>query len=543
MPTIIDSLFVRLGFKTDPKGLEGFAVATGKAKDLMIGFGAAVTGAFYGVERLVQGAAERMGGIQNFAEQMGMSARSVDALGKVAKANDSSLEAMESGLRTLTITAGQAAQGVGRGALLFKKYGLSAKDATKPTEELLGVIADKMQKLPSNAQQKAFGSRLGFDDATIFMLAKGRANLEQLRAEALKGIPFADAQYELADNTDKLFRKAGSAVSQLKDRLAVGLFPTVNRVLQQFIAWVKNEQTVRKLQDAINKVVDALSLVARNLNKIGAVFAVILAYKMGAYFLSLGASLMTAAKGQALLTLGLGAMKTLITGGLLGLIFLMAEDLWTYYRGGKSVTGWMMTQFPYAVDVMIASITALTGAFIALTFSSGPAGLAFIGALIVAATLFHNAWDPLDKWWSGLWDRMFDRVADFYNKLPGFVRGVIALHSGQGFDTSEMQKGVLSKNFNSRKAIEKGTANWGAGKDFLKESDTPSWLNKPFTSGAPGSGGNVTTNDVTLNISGAGDPAAVARETMKLLQQEMEKEGGRARVRGKTRDAQGNVVG
>ena len=86
MPSVIDSLLVKLGFSIDPKGLEGFAQKTQALKSGMMAAGVAAVGAVYGIERLVRGAAERMGGIAEFSEQMGLSARSVAALGKSTRA-------------------------------------------------------------------------------------------------------------------------------------------------------------------------------------------------------------------------------------------------------------------------------------------------------------------------------------------------------------------------------------------------------------------------------------------------------------------------
>src|ERR1035437_4713071 len=98
---------------------------------MALGLGAALAGAVYGIEHMVHGAVERMGGIQDFAEQMGLSARSVDALGRVARENESSLESMEGALRSMTMMAGQAAQGFGRGAMLFKKFHINVRDGNK----------------------------------------------------------------------------------------------------------------------------------------------------------------------------------------------------------------------------------------------------------------------------------------------------------------------------------------------------------------------------------------------------------------------------
>ena len=392
MATVIDSLLVRLGFSVDPKGMEGFAKTAEQGKLKMVAFSAAATAALYGVEKFFKGAAEKMGGVWNFSEQTGIAARSVAALGKVAEENDSSLEAMEGGLRSLTNMAGQAAMKIGRGAMVFKRMGLQAKDANgtvKSTEELLGDVADKIHKLPTLTQQQAFGARLGFDPATVLLLAKGREEFGRLRDEALKKNPFRNADYEMADKTEKAFRRAEANASQLRNRLAVALMPQVINVLDGMGKWMRNEGNIKKLQQLLAHLAEIAKLVARHFKK---VTGTIIGLKL-------------ASKG----------LNTLLRGGLLGLFILLADDLWTFHRGGKSVTGWLENQWPYSVDVAVAALDILGAALVAITLGSGPVGVfvGAIGGIIIAAIAIHDAWNPLMQWFGEEWDKLADKVRLF----------------------------------------------------------------------------------------------------------------------------------
>jgi hypothetical protein len=455
MPTIIDALFVSLGWKIEPEGLEKYAKTTDTLKHGMLAVGAAVAGTVYGLERMVRGTAEKMGGIQRFGEQMGINAREVAALGRVAAENGSSMEAMEGGLRQMTMMAGQAAQGVGRGAMIFKRFGIQVKDSeghVKPMNQLLGDVADKMAKLPSLAQKMALGSRLGFDPAIVPILAKGRAEFERMASAAQKANPFGDKDYENALKTEEGFKKAGQAVQRLRDRLAVGLFPTVNDLLKKFTAWVSNEKNVAKLRDAINKVVEIVGALARNLDKILAVFAVIYAHKYGMMFMEWGTKIMgvvgALGKGAAtaqLLATGFKAIQGVLTAGVLGLLILVAEDLWVFHQGGVSVTGWMLTEFPQAVDVMVVALDVLGAAFLALSLGSGPVGVfAFaIGGIVIAAMAIKDAWNPLMQWFEEAWDSLADKVAWFVNKLDAPLRWAAKLF---GVDLSMNENHAATRN-------------------------------------------------------------------------------------------------
>lgn len=531
MPTIIDSLLVSLGFKVEAEGLEGFAKTAEQVKHGAEVMFLAIEGVAAGIEHMVHSAVQRLGGIQAFSEQMGIGAREVDALGRVARENDSSLESMEGALRSMTMMAGQAAQGIGRGAMIFKRFGINVRDGNghvKTTEQLLGDVADRLQKLPSLAQKQALGARLGFDPALIKLLSQGRDHFNELREAADKANPFREEDYEAGLATEKAFKKAGAAVELLKNRLAIGLLPTVNRLLARFTAWVKDSNNVAKIQRAIDLVVRAAEALWTQLDRIVIVLGVMKAHAYGTMFIAWGASIMKVVAGlksgaaaSALLASGFTAVKGVLTGGLLALFALAAEDLWTYYQGGTSVTGWMMDRFPAGVDVMAGALEVLGGAFLALTLGSGPVGLfaATIGAVIRAGFLIHDAWNPMMQWFGEKWDWLLDKVKAFLNfaaaplavaaKLMGvdlqFDRsGYQAKQAGAGKargDMTEAEFNAANQGFNNR-------TNKGLGALDAQ----PNMLTWGADLGGTARIGNVNTNigPTTINVNGAGDPKAVA---------------------------------
>jgi hypothetical protein len=487
MPTIIDSLLVRLGFQTDPSGLHGFAKAVDQAKGMALGLGVAISGAAYGIAHMVRSSAERMGDIQDFSERVNMSAREVAALGKVAAEHDSSMEAMQSTISSLNAVVGQAASGFPRAQMMLRRFGLTAKNAAtgdvKTFNEIMADVIEKMQAA-GTGKRLAMANALGIDPKLIPMLTEGVKNFEQLRDNALNANPFAAKDYKLAEMTDKLFLKAEASTKRLKDRLAVGLMPTVNDLLKKFMAWTADEKNIRKIQDAVNGVVKVVQLLVDNWKGIAAVLGVIYAHKYGAMFMGWGQQLASVSKH---LTTGAGAAEMLkggfkgiagiLTGGLLAALGLVIEDLWVFYEGGTSVTGWLLERFPYAVEVAIAAIGALGAALLAISTGSGAIGLTILGitGLVVVAKELRDSWDPIAEWWDDLWDGMGNAVAKTWNSIPGPLRGALQLATGGGFDTSEMDIDVNRKFRNSTVNLGQATANW---KPWIAEdpSGQPSWL-------------------------------------------------------------------
>ena len=531
MATIIDSLLVSLGWKIETKDLEGFAKKAEAAKGMLLGIVGAASAAAYGLERMVKGTAERMGGIQEFSEQMGLSAVSVAALGRVAMENGGSMEGMEGGLRQMTIMAGQAAQGVGRGAMVFKRFHIAVKDANgqvKTTEQLLGDVADKMAKLSSQPQKIALGSRLGFDPATVKLLSEGRAAFNQKREAALAANPFKASDYEAALLTERGFKKASMAVEQLKSRLAVGLMPTVNDLLKKFTAWVKDEKNIAKVKDAVGKVVEMVSLLARNLDKVLALFAIFYAHKYGTMILGWGKSITEVAKGfktaagtAEMLKLGFTAIKGVLEGGVLAAIGLVIEDLWTFHKGGISVTGWMENRFPYAVEVMEGALAALSGAFAALALGSGPIGVIVfgLGLMAIGAKNFYDNWRPVLNWFKDSLDEAEDRVVMFTKMLnpPLWVLSKILgktdawYGAEKGPRYSPERTGFTEADFNERVAgFGRRNSNQGIGVLATQPALPTGWrMDLP-------NGGGVVDNSssigkVDINILGSPDHAATAK--------------------------------
>ena len=220
---IIESLFVSLGFKVDTAGIEQMKARTESRIASALKVGALFTGAAIGIGLFTKSIAKTLGDTQDFAELNNMTSRSVEALGKVAVQNDSSLEGMRSTIQSLNGKIGEAALGLGRGAMIFRKVGLEAKDANgkvKSFDQILEDVSDRMRTM-SRPEQIAMANKLGIDPSLIPLLAKGKENLKALREEAELLNPLSEEDYKLADEVDKLFIKATATAGVLSKMLGV----------------------------------------------------------------------------------------------------------------------------------------------------------------------------------------------------------------------------------------------------------------------------------------------------------------------------------
>lgn len=391
---MIESFFVSLGFDVNTEKIEEFKKKADELRESVLKVGTIATGAAVGIGLLVEGVAHSMGDLYSFAELNEVSARSVAALGKIAVENDSSMEGMKSTIQSVNKTIGEAALGIGRGAMTFEKLGLSAKRAdgsVKDVDDILGEVADKMEGL-SRQEQIAMATKLGIDPQFVKVLAQGSENLAKLREEAELLNPFSDRDYKLADEVDKLFIKAKGTLGVFTKMIGVSLLPNVKEVLKNYLEWFKASRkatsgafvtalhlissAVGTLWDWVVRLVGGLKSAYDWLTQFkavtyaaGAALAVFVAVKTYDFIVQVGSAI-------RLLTLRLLTFNAaaLIVPAIIGLIILaiglLIDDYVNWKEGNESVIGQMLEEFPNAGKVVVVALGAIGAAFIALKWNA-----------------------------------------------------------------------------------------------------------------------------------------------------------------------------
>jgi hypothetical protein len=316
-------------------------------------------------------------------------------------------------------------------------------------------------------------------------------------------------------------------------------------MLKKFTAWVSDSKNIAKIQGYIDSVVKVAKLLWENAGKIATVFGVLMAHKYGMMFLDWGEKIANVAKGlknaggmSDVLKRGFIGIKGILTGGLLGLFGLLIEDLLTYEKGGRSVTGWMMNQFPAGVEVMKLAIAGIGTAALALITGSGPLAIIIVGfaAWILAIKEIKNNWqllmDEIERGIKRISDNKLGRALVFSGRVANFVTNPIggvanALGMVGGADSSggavtsggaDSSGGAVTSGGadSSGGAVTSGAADWqapGAGV-FADFGRKPEWRMDRVSSSPQMS---VSNNQVTFHVNGVTDPKAVAAEIERKL--------------------------
>lgn len=191
-------------------------------------FGALTGGAAVMVLRnLVTHSIEAQAQIANLSERLGVSVREMSALRFMAGQSDTSIEALATGMKKLSVNAAQAASGSGEMSASFASIGVTVKNADgslRAIDDILGDVAEEFRLMPDGVEKTALAVKLfgKTGDELIPFLNAGRAGIKEMREEAEKlGIVLderaAKAAKKFEDDTKKIKIAAdgvGTAISQ-----------------------------------------------------------------------------------------------------------------------------------------------------------------------------------------------------------------------------------------------------------------------------------------------------------------------------------------
>lgn len=443
---IIESFFVALGYQIDTKALEEFKTHAQTAAKTAMKIGAVVVGAATGLGIFTRSIAKTLGDTADFAELNNISARSVEALGKVALEHDSSIEGMRGSIQSLNGMVGQAALGLGRGAMLFKRMGLTARDSqgnVKSLDRILEDVADRMSGL-SRQENIAMANKLGIDPMLVKTLEKGSRHLRELREEAEAMNPLTEEDYRLADEVDRLFIKAQGTIGRVTKMLGAKLLPFAKRVLTFYLDWVKAGRKNNDMLSVLNRILNVTGSVLGSLwdwlvrittavinalkwlsqfqavwVALSAVIAILLAYQVGLFFLSLGTAILNAAKALMAFNFA-AAIPAVLIGLLVGAIILLVDELMNFYEGNETIIGQLVKDYPNAIYLVWSALSLLVAGLAA--FVGGWA----VGVAAVAAGIWWlwDNWDEATTFMREAFDDIIETVMGAIGTLEKFFGGI-----------------------------------------------------------------------------------------------------------------------
>jgi hypothetical protein len=258
----------------------------------------------------------------------------------------------------------------------FALIGLSAKDLKgKRPGEIFEIVSDAIAKTTDKQAALGAASKLFGEDTAKKLLpamVQGAAGIRALREEAHDlGVVMEDDALASGAALAKQWRTLKSTTTGLKNEIGTALAPVINRLLGGLLEWVKanRELLSQRVEWFARNLERALVQLDKTVQRFGGWDVVFVNVATGAGMLGFLANLDKAEKLLGALRMGLKAIQS--TGGAAlssvglagapvllllaavvlqaGLIYLVFDDLYTYFTGGKSVFDAMLDGLAEAV--------------------------------------------------------------------------------------------------------------------------------------------------------------------------------------------------
>lgn len=259
----IKNFTVGLGFEYDDKGAREIDSNIDSIRGKALQLGAVVAGAF-GLKEMTFGFAEANDALGKFSTIMGLDADMVSAFGRALQHEGGSvesfigqignLERMRAGL--LTGDAGWI--GVAEAAGIDTDAIINATDATDAYLNL----ADQFANMSRQQRLNAAGA-LGFDDASIRLLSKGREELSGIVEAEQSRRPVTEAMINEAQRFNDNMQDMLANIGRVADRVSMLLLPAINDTIGTLNEWFETNQGV--VDDVINQAPSTAAKYANNL--------------------------------------------------------------------------------------------------------------------------------------------------------------------------------------------------------------------------------------------------------------------------------------
>ena len=388
------------------------------------------------VAMAIQRTADKFNDLGDVVSRVGnTTVEDLDRLGYVADLTGSDAATATASFENLSQTIGEAAQGIGRGAMVFQKLGLSAKDAqgnVKTTTQVLDEVKEKIKDL-SKSEQSAYIQRLGLDKTLIGMLTSDTTEIidqYNKRTEAL-GINVDEAA-ELGAKYNDAIKVTKRGFDDIITAFVLRVLPSITTAIERVSKLIDvNAGLIKSYVEPIAAAVSiGADLVTGFITGIGKLFKI-----LGKWPVYIGAVTIAWKLLNAVFKASpIGRIITLVMG-LVTAIGLLIDDYETWKEGGKSFFDWS------AAQVWFDNMSRIFD------------GLKTIVGNFFSADWWRAKWQTISKEWDIFCERLkaffkesWDNVVNQSNEKIGEVIGCIAslptkaAKAWDDFKTSSSQK-------------------------------------------------------------------------------------------------------
>lgn len=328
---VIDEYLVKLGVVGDVSKAKEYReglLAIGETATKVLGL---VTGAIGALGAYFADAVGDLDDLGDMAKNTGTSVAFIQEFGYAAAQTGSSVDAARESVRGLARMMGEAANGVGKGAKLMDKFGISVKNSDgsmRDMGDVIGQIQAKMAKMTPQ-QQGSFLSKMGIDASMRQVLSLTTEEFQKLTDAANEWGTNTEEQADAASAIDNRFKDLRFGMQQFRTLVGLSLIPTMDRLIGSFKAWFKENRSL--IQDGLMKMFTVMGYVIQ----VGTNFVSFMGGWRNTLLLLVG---VYALLNRELIANAAAMLASPITWIILGVgaLLLLIDDLMTYMEGGDS---------------------------------------------------------------------------------------------------------------------------------------------------------------------------------------------------------------
>lgn len=474
-----DNLNVRVNALVNLASFSAAEKAVGSFTDNIMGMAKMIGGviAAGSVAMAIQRTADKFNDLGDVVSRVGnTTVEDLDRLGYVADLTGSDAATATASFENLSQTIGEAAQGIGRGAMVFQKLGLSAKDAqgnVKTTTQVLDEVKEKIKDL-SKSEQSAYIQRLGLDKTLIGMLTSDTTEIVDQYNKRTKALGInVDEAAELGAKYNDAIKVTKRGFDDIITAFVLRVLPSITTAIERVSKLIDvNAGLIKSYVEPIAAAVSiGADLVTGFITGIGKLFKV-----LGKWPVYIGAVTIAWKLLNAVFKASpIGRIITLVMG-LVTAIGLLIDDYETWKEDGKYFFDWSAAQVWFDnMSRIFDSLKTIVGNFFSADWWKSKTEtisneMSLLGERIQG--FLSDSWNNAITEASNKWDELKNTVSQ---KAQGVYDGIISTFVGLSTWFSDLWKSVGDGAMTALTDIGKAFTKWwndliNSVKDFGKEA-------------------------------------------------------------------------
>ena len=353
----IAELFARIGLKTDEHKAKSFLGTMKAVKLTLIATTVTAGGTALAIRKIASDAMKAAVAFKQFETETGASAQQLQKWQAVAEQTNQSAESVSSAIKA--IVSNQEKIKLGQGDI--SGYQILGIDPRQDPFKILEDLREKSKGL-SDGMKKNILSQIGVGAGLLQTLNLTRKEFDEMAGRAWIISPQA---IETLNQTKSSVDLAARAIGYMKAQIAVGLSPQIKKLTKDFQSFMKTNE--KAIIEGFKKGFKFVSMFVKAIYNAGKMLNKIVSSTIGWE---------NALKGLLGIIVALNAAFLLSPMGLFiaGIVLLVAilEDLYVFSKGGKSLFGVMMKEFPALEKVLFGSFRVIRDVFnLIKAFASG----------------------------------------------------------------------------------------------------------------------------------------------------------------------------